>query len=92
MVRPPLNLRLTAGALDPPAQQSILKIAYAAFNSDVQFGHFVAGIGIDVAQYGQFFVVGAAGLSPMSRFIHFTKINTANAIITKSMIVLRKTP
>ena len=65
----------------------------SAYSADVQFGHFLAAIGIAVAQCGQSFVVGAAaGAGRRSALTHFTTMKIAKATIRNSMIVFRNTP
>ena len=65
------------------------------YRPEVQWGHFVALIGIDEKQYGQSFEVGTAGGAAsclLSLFIAFTSKKTAKATIRKVMTVLRNTP
>ena len=67
---------------------------YSLLSCDVQLGQRVAAMGICEQQYGQGFVVGAAGAGagPRSLLNCCTSRNTANATIRKLMIVFRKTP
>src|ERR1051326_8490839 len=62
--------------------------AYAAI-ADVQFGHFVAASGIDVAQYGHVFVFAGGGAGFLYSFdTARTSRNTASAMIRNVMMLL----
>jgi hypothetical protein len=74
--------------LDASSDQAV------AWMSEVQFGHRFALIGIFEMQRGHSRVAASAEASfgAVSLFIARTTRKTANAMIRKSMIVLRKTP